>query len=165
MTLMRPVVGQPAPDFTAEADSGNTITLSQLLGQWVVLYFYPKDNTPGCSKEACSLRDTAAAITTANAVVLGVSTDSVTSHRKFIEKYALPFTLIADTDAAVAAAYGVYGEKVRCGRTSVGITRMTFVIDPDGIIRHVFTKVTVDRHGDEVLAVLNDLGAMAGYTP
>jgi peroxiredoxin Q/BCP len=148
-----PQAGQPAPDFTAAAD-GKMTSLADFRGKWVVLYFYPKDNTPGCTKEACSLRDSHPAITDANAVVLGVSTDSAQSHHKFSEKFGLPFTLIADTDAAVSTRYGVYGEKVRCGRKCLGITRTTFLIDPQGVIRKVFTKVDVEHHGDEVLAAI-----------
>lgn len=146
--------GMPAPDFTALTDAGVPVSLAEFRGKWVVLYFYPKDNTPGCTKEACSLRDNYAAISDANAVVLGVSTDTTASHQKFITKFGLPFTLIADTDAAVSTLYGVYGEKSRYGRTFMGITRTTFVIDPAGIIRKIFTKVNVEAHGEEVLAVI-----------
>lgn len=152
-----PPVGSPAPDFTATSASGTAVSLSDFRGQWVVLYFYPKDNTPGCTKEACSLRDSMPALHAANASVIGASTDSPASHRKFLEKYGLPFTLIADTDAAVATQYGVYGEKTRCGKTSIGITRTTFLIDPEGVIRKVFSKVNVAEHGDEVLAAIRDL--------
>jgi peroxiredoxin Q/BCP len=120
----------------------------------VVLYFYPRDNTPGCTKEACSLRDSYAAIADANAVVLGVSTDSADSHQKFISKFGLPFTLIADIDKAVSTLYGTYGEKTLYGKVGLGMKRTTFVIDPEGIIRKVFTKVNVAQHGDEVLAVI-----------
>lgn len=157
---MMPAVGQPAPDFTATTENGATISLTDYRGQWVVLFFYPKDNTPGCTKEACSLRDSSAVLTAHQIVVIGVSTDSPASHRKFIEKFSLPYTLVADTDAAVSTRYGVYGEKTRCGRTTVGITRTTFIIDPDGVVRHLFSKVTVDTHGDEVLAALRGFGAV-----
>jgi thioredoxin-dependent peroxiredoxin len=149
-----PKEGQAAPEFSAVAESGKTINLTDYRGKWVVLYFYPKDNTPGCTKEACSLRDSHALLNNLNAKVLGVSLDSPSSHLKFIEKFGLPFTLIADTDAAVSTLYGVYGEKVRCGKTTIGINRTTFVIDPAGVIRKVFTKVDVDKHGDEVIAVI-----------
>jgi peroxiredoxin Q/BCP len=155
-TTTMPQAGQAAPDFLAVNQAGETIRLADYRGKWVVLYFYPKDNTPGCTKEACSLRDHFQAISDVNAVVLGVSLDSPATHQKFIAKFGLPFTLIADTDAAVSTLYGVYGEKVRCGRTSVGITRTTFLIDPQGIIRTVFTKVQVEEHGDEVLAAIRD---------
>jgi len=154
MPTTMPPVGQPAPNFTAVTEAGQQISLADYRGKWVVLYFYPKDNTPGCSKEACSLRDSFHVLSDVNAVVLGVSLDSPESHRKFIEKFGLPFTLIADTDTAVSTLYGVYGEKVRYGRTSTGITRTTFIIDPAGVIAKVFTKVDVEHHGEEVLAVI-----------
>ncbi|OPZ84237.1 MAG: putative peroxiredoxin bcp [bacterium ADurb.Bin429] len=154
MSDTMPQAGQPAPDFTAATETGEPITLSDYRGQWIILYFYPKDNTPGCTKEACSLRDSHAALAGANAVVLGVSTDSAASHQKFITKFGLPFTLIADTDKAVSTLYGVYGEKSLYGKSFLGIKRTTFVIDPEGVIRKVFTKVNVSQHGEEVLAVI-----------
>jgi len=149
-----PQVGQPAPDFTAADQAGEPVTLSDYRGKWVVLYFYPRDNTSGCTKEACSLRDSGETLADANAVVLGVSTDTPESHRSFIEKFSLPFTLIADTDAEVSSRYGVYGEKERDGKKSMGVMRTTFIIDPKGIVRKVFTKVDVENHGKEVLAVI-----------
>ena len=154
MSNPMPVAGQPAPDFTAVTDAGEQIKLSDYRGNWIVLYFYPKDDTPGCTKEACSLRDHIAAIQDVNAVVLGVSLDSPESHQQFIAKFGLPFTLIADTDAFVSKLYGVYGEKVREGRTVTGITRTTFLINPEGNIAKVFTKVDVEHHGEEVLAAI-----------
>lgn len=153
-TATMPAVGQPAPAFTATTDAGQAVSLADYRGKYVILYFYPKDNTPGCTKEACSLRDSFTAISDANAIVLGVSPDSPQSHRKFIEKFGLPFTLIADTDAALSTLYGVYGEKTRCGKTTIGITRTTFIINPEGIITKVFSKVNVEKHGDEVLAAI-----------
>lgn len=155
MSQTMPAEGQLAPDFTAVTESGKQVKLADFKGKFVVLYFYPKDNTPGCTKEACSLRDSRQAISDANAVVLGVSLDTPESHQKFIEKFGLPFTLLADTDAAISTLYGVYGEKTRCGKTTLGITRTTFVIDPQGIIRKVFTKVDVDHHGQEVLEAIS----------
>jgi thioredoxin-dependent peroxiredoxin len=149
-----PQVGQAAPDFTALNELGQPISLADYRGQWVVLYFYPKDNTPGCTKEACSLRDMYAAISDANAVVLGVSMDSAASHQGFQRKFGLPFTLIADTDKAVSTLYGVFGEKTNYGKTFFGIHRTTFIINPEGVITQVFTKVDVARHGDEVLAAI-----------
>ncbi len=149
-----PREGQPAPEFTAVDGDGQPVSLADYRGQWVVLYFYPKDNTPGCTREACSLRDSSAALIDVNAVVLGVSTDSQASHQRFRAKFGLPFRLIADTDKAVATLYGTYGEKTLAGKIGLGMKRTTFVIDPAGIIRKVFTKVDVDRHGDEVLAVI-----------
>jgi peroxiredoxin Q/BCP len=154
MTDTMPTAGQAAPNCTATTDAGATISLADYRGKWVVLYFYPRDNTPGCTKEACSLRDSYAAIADANAVVLGVSTDSADSHQKFISKFGLPFTLIADIDKAVSTLYGTYGEKTLYGKVGLGMKRTTFVIDPEGIIRKVFTKVNVAQHGDEVLAVI-----------
>jgi len=149
-----PQVGEPAPDFTAVDQAGKPVKLSDYQGKWIVLYFYPRDNTSGCTKEACSLRDSAPVLADANAVVLGVSTDTPESHRNFIEKFNLPFTLIADTDAAVSTQYGVYVEKERDGKKSMGIMRTTFIIDPEGVIRKVFTKVDVEKHGEEVLAAI-----------
>jgi peroxiredoxin Q/BCP len=154
MSQTTPQTDQPAPDFTAVDQVGNTVKLSDYRGKWVVLYFYPRDNTPGCTREACSLRDSAPVLAEANAVVLGVSTDPPESHRKFIEKFSLPFTLIADTDTAVSTLYGVYGEKERDGKKSMGIMRTTFVIDPEGTIRKVFARVDVEKHGEEVLAAI-----------
>lgn len=154
MSTAMPKEGQPAPDFTAVTDAGTTIQLSDFRGKWVILYFYPKDNTPGCTREACSLRDSHANIQDANAVVLGASTDTAASHQKFISKFGLPFTLIADTDRAVSTLYGTYGEKTLYGKVGLGMHRITFVIDPEGVIRKVFTKVNVDVHGEEVLAVI-----------
>jgi peroxiredoxin Q/BCP len=143
--------GEAAPDFEARDAEGNTVRLSDLRGQKVALYFYPKDDTPGCTKEACSLRDGHAELTRRGIKVIGVSTDSEKSHRKFAEKYSLPFTLLADTDHKVADAYGVYGEKKFMGRTYDGVHRKTFLIDEEGRVRKVFDKVNVEEHADEVL--------------
>jgi peroxiredoxin Q/BCP len=143
--------GDAAPDFEARDAEGNTVKLSDLRGQKVVLYFYPKDDTPGCTKEACSFRDGFAEYERRGIKVLGVSTDDEKSHRKFAEKYSLPFTLLADTDHAVADAYGVYGEKQFMGRNYMGVNRVTFLIDEQGRVVKVFDKVKVDEHADEVL--------------
>ena len=143
--------GEAAPDFEARDAEGNTVRLSDLRGQKVALYFYPKDDTPGCTKEACSLRDGYAELTRRGIKVIGVSTDSEKSHRKFAEKYSLPFTLLADTDHKVAERYGVYGEKKFMGRTYNGVHRKTFLIDERGRVRKVFDKVNVEEHADEVL--------------
>ena len=143
--------GDAAPDFEARDAEGNPVKLSDLRGQKVVLYFYPKDDTPGCTKEACSFRDSFAEYERRGIKVLGVSTDDERSHRKFAEKYSLPFTLLADTDHAVADAFGVYGEKQFMGRTYMGVNRQTFLIDEEGRVRKVFDKVKVDEHADEVL--------------
>ena len=153
-----PAVGQPAPSFSLSAAGGRAISLDDFRGtQDVVLYFYPKDDTPGCTKEACAFRDLGAEFEAAGAVILGVSPDDVSSHDAFAAKYSLGFPLLADTDAAVATAYGVYGPKTSNGQEYVGITRSTFVIDRDGVIRKVYPNVKVDQHVDEVLAFVRSL--------
>jgi peroxiredoxin Q/BCP len=143
--------GDAAPEFESRDAEGNTVRLSDLRGQKVALYFYPKDDTPGCTKEACSLRDGHAELRRRGIKVIGVSTDDEKSHRKFAEKYSLPFTLLADTDHSVADAYGVYGEKKFMGKTHMGVNRKTFLIDEEGRVRKVFDKVNVEEHADEVL--------------
>ena len=143
--------GEAAPDFEARDAEGNKVKLSDLRGQKVVLYFYPKDDTPGCTKEACSFRDSFAEFERRGIRVLGVSLDDEGSHRKFADKYKLPFTLLADTDHAVADRYGVYGEKQFAGRKYMGVDRKTFLIDERGRVARVFDKVDVERHADEVL--------------
>ncbi|RZO60441.1 MAG: thioredoxin-dependent thiol peroxidase [Limisphaerales bacterium] len=149
--------GEAAPDFTALTNGDEEISLSQFRGQTVVLYFYPKDNTPGCNKEACGFRDVHTEIVAKNAIVLGVSADSVTKHEKFIEKFELPFKLIADENKVICNAYGVWGEKKFMGRTYLGINRQTFLIDGDGVIRKIWLKVKVAEHAKEVLDDLNTL--------
>lgn len=146
--------GVKAPDFSLPADDGTTVTLSGLKGRKVVLYFYPKDDTSGCTKEACGFRDSWADVQRAGAVVLGVSPDDVASHQKFKAKYDLPFPLLADADHRVAEAYGAWGEKSMYGRRYQGILRTTFVIDGDGRIARVFEKVKPEGHAAEVLAAL-----------
>jgi peroxiredoxin Q/BCP len=143
--------GNAAPDFTATNTSGETIRLKDLRGKKVVLYFYPKDDTPGCTKEACSFRDAFSEFRKQGIEVIGVSTDSEASHKKFTAKYKLPFTLLADTDHSIADAYGVYGEKKFMGRTYMGVKRMTFLIDEKGKVRKVFEKVKPEEHAREVL--------------
>lgn len=143
--------GDFAPDFTVKDQTGADVKLSDLRGQRVVLYFYPKDDTPGCTKEACSLRDGFADFERENIKILGVSLDDEKSHRKFISKYELPFTLLTDTDHTVADAYGSYGEKTFMGKTFNGVLRKTFLIDETGKIKKVFDKVEVENHADEVL--------------
>ena len=147
-------VGDPAPDFHLSADDGRSYALKELRGKKVVLYFYPKDDTPGCTKEACSFRDNLGRVTSKGAIVLGVSRDDVKSHAKFREKYHLNFPLLADVDGHVTEAYGVWKEKNLYGRTYMGIERTTFLIDEDGRIARVWPKVKVEGHTDEVLAAL-----------
>jgi peroxiredoxin Q/BCP len=146
--------GAVAPDFTLEADGGGEVSLLDYRGKKVVLYFYPKDNTPGCTTEACNFRDDYSQIIVAGAVVLGVSPDSVKSHDKFKLKLNLPFALLSDPDHEVAEMYGAWGEKKMYGKTYMGIIRSTFVIDEEGRIIKVFPKVKVKNHSQEVLAVL-----------
>ena len=147
--------GKEAPDFTLTSDRGDQVTLSELRGKPVVLYFYPKDDTPGCTTQACGIRDVYGELERAGAVVLGVSPDSEKSHVKFRDKYELPFTLLADADHAVAEQYGVWGEKKYMGRTYLGVDRTTFVIGEDGNVKRVMRNVKPDTHADDVLAVLS----------
>jgi len=146
--------GQPAPDFELPSDTGETVRLSELRGKPVVLYFYPKDDTPGCTTQACGIRDAYGEFERAGAVVLGVSPDDEASHVKFKEKYGLPFTLLADADHEVAEQYGVWGEKTYAGRTYMGVSRSTFVIAADGSVARVMHNVKPDSHADDVLAAL-----------
>lgn len=151
-------VGQAAPDFTLSASNGETLKLSDLHGKNVVLYFYPKDDTPGCTNEACGFRDLHAAFADANTVILGVSPDPVNKHEKFISKYELPFILLADTEHAVCELYGVWKEKNNYGKKYWGVERTTFLIDKDGNIAKVYPKVKVAGHVDQVLADVQALG-------
>jgi peroxiredoxin Q/BCP len=146
--------GDVAPAFTLTSDSDRAVSLERYRGQKVVLYFYPRDDTAGCTTEACGFRDNWEAVTRAGAVVLGVSPDSVASHVKFKAKYDLPFALLADPDHVVAEAYGVWGEKSMYGKKYYGVQRTTFVIDERGVILKVFKKVKPKEHAGEVLAVL-----------
>jgi thioredoxin-dependent peroxiredoxin len=146
--------GEKAPDFTLRSDAGDEITLSSLRGTPVVLYFYPKDDTPGCTTQACGIRDAYGEFERAGARVLGVSPDSESSHVKFKEKYGLPFTLLADEGHAVADQYGVWGEKKYMGRTYMGVERSTFVIDAEGTVVRVMRNVKPDTHADQVLEAL-----------
>ena len=147
-------VGDAAPAFALQTRKGEAVRLSAFRGRYVVLYFYPKDDTPGCTKEACSFRDATAPFTALNAVVLGVSRDTLASHQRFAEKFHLSFPLLSDPDAAVCKAYGVYKQKSMYGRTYWGIERTTWLIDPDGRIAAVFPKVSVDGHTEAVLEAL-----------
>jgi peroxiredoxin Q/BCP len=146
--------GRPAPDFTLTSDSGEAVTLSALRGAPVVLYFYPKDDTPGCTRQAWGIRDSWGEFERSGAVVLGVSPDSPKSHAKFREKYGLPFTLLADEDHAVADDYGVWVEKTFAGKKYMGIERSTFVIDEQGNIAKIMLRVKPDEHANQVLAAL-----------
>jgi peroxiredoxin Q/BCP len=150
-------VGHPAPEFEARDGNGATVRLGELRGRPVVVYFYPKDDTPGCTKEACGFRDEYAALQATGAVLLGVSPDDEESHRKFAAKFRLPFQLLADPGASIATAYGVWKEKNMYGRAYMGVERTTFVLDAAGVIRKIFPKVQVDGHVAEVLAALNSL--------
>lgn len=148
--------GMKAPDFTLPDQNGNKVKLSDLKGKYVVLYFYPKDNTSGCTKEACNFRDAFPKFKNIDAVILGVSPDSVASHKKFAEKYKLPFSLLADEDRKVIEKYEVWKEKSMYGKKYMGVERTTFIISPDGKIKKIFPKVKVDNHHKEVLEVLKD---------
>jgi len=152
-----PAVGEPAPDFTLRTDEGAELTLSSLRGRPVVLYFYPKDDTSGCTTQACEFRDDFPRFVAGDAVILGVSPDSVRSHARFRAKYDLPFTLLADEDHAVAERYGVWAEKSMYGRKYWGNLRTTFVVDRDGRIARVFERVTPAGHAAEVAAALDAL--------
>lgn len=146
--------GDTAPDFTLAADGGGTVRLADLRGRRVVLFFYPKDDTSGCTKEACGFRDALPEFDAKDAVVLGVSPDGVGSHDKFRDKYDLNFPLLADTDHSVAEAYGAWGKKKLYGREYEGVLRSTFLIDADGRIENVYRKVKPEGHADEILADL-----------
>ena len=147
-------VGDKAPDFSLPDQHGKTVALKSLKGKQLVLYFYPKDDTPGCTKEACDFRDLEAQTMRAGAVIVGVSLDGKESHQKFIKKYGLPFSLLSDEDGAVSKSYGVYKEKNMYGKKYWGIERSTFVIDQDANLKAIFRKVKVDGHVDEVLKAL-----------
>jgi len=146
--------GKPAPSFSLQSDTGETVTLESLRGRPVVLYFYSRDNTPGCTRQACGIRDAWGEFERRGAVVVGVSPDGETSHAKFKQKYGLPFTLLADPDHSTAEAYGVWVEKSMYGKTSMGVERSTFVIGPDGTVARVLRKVKPEQHAADVLAAL-----------
>ena len=146
--------GQPAPDFELTSDAGKTVKLSELRGRQVVIYFYPRDDTPGCTTQACGIRDAYGEFERAGAVVLGISPDNERAHVKFREKYGLPFTLLADPDHAVADRYGAWGDRSYMGKHYFGIRRSTFVIDADGLVKKVMKNVKPATHADDVLAAL-----------
>jgi len=149
--------GDRAPEFSTEASGGGTISLAELKGKPVVLYFYPKDDTPGCTKEACGFRDGYEEFAKAGAVVLGVSTDPVKTHDKFVKKFKLPFRLLADPEQKIVRSYGVWGEKQFMGRKYMGTHRVTFLIGGDGKIKKIWPTVKPEEHAEEVLAAINAL--------
>jgi len=146
--------GKKAPAFALEDQNGNTVKLAELAGKYVVLYFYPRDNTPGCTTEACAFRDEHSKLVKQGAVVLGVSPDTAKSHQKFIEKFELPFPLLVDEGHALAEKYGAWGEKNMYGKKTMGIIRSTFLIGPDGVVVKAWPKVKVDGHVEQVAAAL-----------
>jgi peroxiredoxin Q/BCP len=150
--------GSAAPDFTLTSDTGEDVALSSLRGKPVVLYFYPKDDTPGCTRQACAIRDAWSEFQRAGATVIGVSVLDEASKARFKEKYSLPFTLLADPDHEVAEAYGAWVEKKNYGKTYWGIERSTFVIDADGTVSRILRRVDPDTHAEKVLAALGDTG-------
>jgi thioredoxin-dependent peroxiredoxin len=149
--------GVKAPEFIANDQEGNAISLQQYKGKKVVLYFYPKDDTPGCTKEACSLRDNYEAMLSKGFVVLGVSPDSVASHKKFADKFNLPFPLLADPELNIVKAYGAWGEKKMYGKTYEGLLRSTFVIGEAGMIEEVIAKVKTDKHAEQIFALYDEV--------
>lgn len=155
MTMKK--AGTKAPSFKAPDQEGVVRSLKDYADKWVILYFYPKDDTPGCTKEACSFRDGFAKFKRAGIEVIGVSVDSVKKHAKFVEKYSLPFTLLSDEDKKIVEAYGVWGEKKFMGRTYMGTNRVSYLINPEGKIAKVYDKVKPDEHADEVLVDVKTL--------
>ncbi len=147
-------VGTKAPNFTLNDKDGNAVSLSNFLGKKVVLYFYPKDNTPGCTRQACAFAGAYAGFRQKDVVVIGVSKDSVASHQKFAEKYSLPFILLSDPDGEAIGAYGVWKEKTMFGKTALGVLRTTFIIDENGVIEKVMPKVKPDTNAAEILEYL-----------
>ncbi len=147
-------VGQKAPDFTLTDKNGRSVSLSDFLGKKVVVYFYPRDNTPGCTRQACAFASAYDEFKTKNIEVIGISKDSVASHIKFAEKYELPFVLLSDPDRVAIEAYGVWQEKKMCGKVSMGVVRTTFIIDENGIIEKIMPKVKPDTNAEEILAYI-----------
>lgn len=150
-----PLEGKKAPEFSLEGSDGKLHTLKQYAGKTVVIYFYPKDNTPGCTKEACGFRDNYKELTDSGVTVLGVSKDSIAAHGKFITNYTLPFVLLSDPDCSMMQAYEAFGEKVMCGKKTIGTIRSTVIVGPDGIVEKQWAKVAkAEQHPDQVLAYL-----------
>ena len=147
-------IGDKAPNFTLQDKNGNSVSLSDFLGKKVVVYFYPKDNTPGCTRQACAFASNYEKFNALDVTVIGISKDSVASHQKFAEKYALPFILLADPELEVIKAYGVWQEKKNYGKTIMGVVRSTFIIDEKGVIEHVMPKVKPDTNAEEILEIL-----------
>ncbi|MCH8963093.1 MAG: thioredoxin-dependent thiol peroxidase [Bacteroidetes bacterium] len=158
-TVTIPEIGQQAPLFDGQTQDGDTIRLEDYRGRKVALYFYPKDDTPGCTRQACNLRDNYQTLLDAGIAVLGVSPDDVASHEKFAGKYELPFPLIADPQHTILEAYGVWGEKNLYGRTFMGVKRTTFLLDEEGVIRHVFKRPKVQEHTAEIMAAFEAVRA------
>lgn len=154
---MKISVGQKAPDFSLPDQAGEKHQLSQYRSNWVLLYFYPRDNTPGCTKEACAIRDVWADFRKANIKVLGLSGDSVESHRQFVDKFDLPFTLLADENKSIIKSYGVLKEKKNFGKVYLGMVRTSFLIDPEGKIAKIYPSVKPEEHATEVLADVKQL--------
>ncbi|MCB0794926.1 MAG: thioredoxin-dependent thiol peroxidase [Flavobacteriales bacterium] len=156
--MNKPIIGRQAPDFSGVDQHGRTISLQDLKGKKVVLFFYPKDDTPGCTAEACDLRDNEQALAAQGYRVIGVSPDDGASHRKFIEKFDLPFDLIADTDLNIIKAYGVWGLKKFMGREYEGVLRTTFLLDEKGVVQEIIDKVKTKEHASQILATTNQHG-------
>lgn len=147
-------IGDKAPNFTLQDKNGNNVSLSDFLGKKVVVYFYPKDNTPGCTRQACAFASNYDRFNELNVTVIGISKDSVASHQKFAEKFALPFILLSDPELEVIKAYGVWQEKKNYGKTAMGVVRSSFIIDEKGVIEHVMPKVKPDTNAEEILEIL-----------
>ena len=154
---MSPLTGHPLPTFSLQDDQGSTVTVKDLKGHWTVLYAYPKDSTPGCTTEACDFRDNLARVQSFGAQVFGISRDSLKSHQNFIAKQNLPFRLLSDPNCALLKPLGAFGRKVMYGKEMEGVIRSTFLVDPKGVIRHVWPKVSVKGHVEEVLSTLTKL--------
>ena len=154
---MSPLLGHPLPAFTLQDDQGATVTAKDFKGHWTVLYAYPRDSTPGCTTEACDFRDNLARVQALGAQVYGISRDSMKSHQTFITKQSLPFRLLSDPECALLKPLGAFGKKIMYGKEMEGIIRSTFLVDPKGVIRHLWPKVSVKGHVEAVVATLKDL--------